>query len=84
MVIFDFCLYLCDREELFRIASGADRLSNVPGWLMILDFHTLFTWHPDYEGMTCKIRSYREAPYTDAQEEWVAVSVLRNQRVLNA
>jgi len=84
MVIFGFCFYLCDREKVFCLASEADRLSNVPGWLMILDYYTLLTWHPDYERMTCKIWSYREAPYTDAQKAWVAVSVLRNQRALNA
>jgi SAM-dependent methyltransferase len=38
IVIFGFCLYLCDREDLFRIASAADRVLRSPGWLMILDF----------------------------------------------
>jgi ubiquinone/menaquinone biosynthesis C-methylase UbiE len=38
VVIFGFCLYLCDREDLFRIASEADRVLRAPGWLMILDF----------------------------------------------
>ena len=40
LVIFGFCLYLCDREDLFRIASEADRLLKNPGWLIILDFHS--------------------------------------------
>lgn len=38
IVIFGFCLYLCDREDLFRIASATDRVLRSPGWLMILDF----------------------------------------------
>jgi ubiquinone/menaquinone biosynthesis C-methylase UbiE len=38
IVIFGFCLYLCDREDLFRIASEADRVLRSPGWLMLLDF----------------------------------------------
>lgn len=38
IVIFGFCLYLCDREDLFRIASEADRVLRSPGWLMIMDF----------------------------------------------
>ena len=38
IVIFGFCLYLCDREDLFRIASEANRVLRAPGWLMILDF----------------------------------------------
>jgi ubiquinone/menaquinone biosynthesis C-methylase UbiE len=100
IVIFGFCLYLCDREDLFRIASEADRVLRSPGWLMIMDFYsptprartychrlgvqsykmdycTLFSWHPDYECMTHKIRHHSEANYTDAPDEWVAVSVLR-------
>ncbi|HUS97952.1 MAG TPA: class I SAM-dependent methyltransferase [Hyphomicrobiaceae bacterium] len=103
IVIFGFCLYLCDREDLFRIASEADRVLRSPGWLMILDFYsptprsrdyhhrpgvrsykmdyrTLFTWHPDYECMTHKVRHHESAGYTDAPEEWVTVSVLRKCR----
>ena len=38
VVIFGFCLYLCDREDLFRIASEADRVLAAPGWLVIQDF----------------------------------------------
>lgn len=38
IVIFGFCLYLCDRDDLFRIASEADRVLRSPGWLMIMDF----------------------------------------------
>ena len=100
IVIFGFCLYLCDREDLFQIAREADRVLRAPGWLMIMDFYspisrartyhhrpgvlsykmdyrTLFTWHPDYECMTHKVRHHGEAGYTDAPDEWVAISVLR-------
>lgn len=103
IVIFGFCLYLCDREDLFRIASEADRVLRSPGWLMILDFYspvpmanayqhclgvqsykmdyrTLFTWHPDYECMTHKVRFHGEICYTDSIDEWTAVSVLRKRR----
>ena len=103
IVIFGFCLYLCDREDLFRIASEADRVLRAPGWLMIMDFYSsvprartyhhrpgvqsykmdyrgLFTWHPDYECMTHKVRLHGEESYTDDPDEWVAVSVLRKCR----
>lgn len=40
IVIFGFCLYLCDREDLFRIAFEADRVLKNPGWLVILDFYS--------------------------------------------
>jgi ubiquinone/menaquinone biosynthesis C-methylase UbiE len=39
LVMFGFCLYLCDREDLFRIASEADRVLRNPGWLAIYDFY---------------------------------------------
>ena len=42
-----------------------------------MDYRTLFTWHPDYECMTHKIRHHSEKSYTDVSDEWVAVSVLR-------
>ncbi len=38
VVIFGFCLYLCDDSDLFRIALEADRVLTSPGWLLILDF----------------------------------------------
>lgn len=42
-----------------------------------MDYRTLFTWHPDYECVTHKVRHHSEMGYTDAPDEWVAVSVLR-------
>lgn len=38
VVIFGWCLYLCDREDLFRIAYEADRVLKDPGWLLILEY----------------------------------------------
>jgi ubiquinone/menaquinone biosynthesis C-methylase UbiE len=38
IVVFGFCLYLCDRGDLFKIATEADRVLKAPGWLIILDF----------------------------------------------
>jgi ubiquinone/menaquinone biosynthesis C-methylase UbiE len=40
VVMFGFCLYLCDREDLFRIACEADRVLRNPGWLLLLDFYS--------------------------------------------
>lgn len=37
-VVFGFCLYLCDRDELFQIAKEADRVLKPNGWLVIHDF----------------------------------------------
>jgi ubiquinone/menaquinone biosynthesis C-methylase UbiE len=38
VVIFGFCLYLCDRQDLFRIAQEADRVLKSDAWLVINDF----------------------------------------------
>ena len=48
IVIFGFCLYLCDREDLFSIAREADRVLRLPGWLMILDFFNPSLLAKDY------------------------------------
>ena len=41
VLIFGFCLYLCDRNDLFRIAAEAHRVLKPSSWLAILDF-----WSP--------------------------------------
>jgi len=38
VVVFGFCLYLCDDQDLFRIAHEAHRVLAEPGWMLILDF----------------------------------------------
>lgn len=38
VVIFGFCLYLCDDAHLFTIAREGDRVLSNHGWLLILDF----------------------------------------------
>jgi ubiquinone/menaquinone biosynthesis C-methylase UbiE len=48
IVTFGFCLYLCDREDLFRIAYEADRVLKNPGWLLILDFFSPTPLKRDY------------------------------------
>lgn len=39
-VIFGFCLYLCDRGDLFRIAAEADRVLKENGILIVYDFYS--------------------------------------------
>ena len=59
IVIFCFCLYLCDREDLFRIASAADRVLRAPGWLMILDFFSPVPHAKTYPiGPGCKVTKW--------------------------
>lgn len=38
IVVFGFCLYLCDREDLFKIAQECDRVLKPDGWVVIHDF----------------------------------------------
>ena len=99
IVIFGFCLYLCDREDLFLISQEADRVLREPGWMIIMDFYSptpsvqtyhhfegllsykmdyrqLFTWHPNYECLTHKVRHHVDNAYTELTQEWVSTSVL--------
>jgi ubiquinone/menaquinone biosynthesis C-methylase UbiE len=39
ILIYGFCLSLCDRTDLFRIAAEGDRVLKNDGLLAILDFH---------------------------------------------
>lgn len=48
IVCFGFCLYLCDRGDLFRIAAEADRVLANPGWLGILDFYSPYPLKREY------------------------------------
>ncbi len=48
IVIFGFCLYLCDRSDLFTIASEADRVLRDKGWLVIHDFYSPFPIQREY------------------------------------
>lgn len=48
LLIFGFCLYLCDRSDLFRIAAEADRVLKYPGWLIINDFYSKAHTKRDY------------------------------------
>lgn len=38
LLIYGFCLYLCDRDDLFRIAAEAHRVLKPHAWMAILDF----------------------------------------------
>jgi len=56
VVVFGFCLYLCDPKDLFKIASEADRVLKSPGALFIIDFDTLiphYNIYAHHEGIKC-------------------------------
>jgi ubiquinone/menaquinone biosynthesis C-methylase UbiE len=48
LVVFGFCLYLCDRQDLFTIAAEADRVLRDGGHLVIEDFHPPFPYRNPY------------------------------------
>lgn len=47
-IIFGFCLYLCDREDLFKIAYEADRCLQNKGSIIIKDFFPPFPYKNSY------------------------------------
>lgn len=62
IIIFGFCLYLCDREDLFRIAFEADRVCKNKGWIIIHDFYSptfTFNQYHHYDGIKSYKMDYR-------------------------
>lgn len=55
LVIFGFCLYLCDPEDYFKIAAEADRVLQDGGHLIIYDFYLDAGFYPHS-------RSYKHNP----------------------
>lgn len=49
VVILGFFLYLCDREDLFKIACEVDRVLSDEGCIFILDFNTSFPYKNKYK-----------------------------------
>lgn len=58
ILVFGFCLYLCDREDLFKIAAEANRVLKSPGNLFILDFYSKNEIANDYHHLD-EIKSYK-------------------------
>jgi ubiquinone/menaquinone biosynthesis C-methylase UbiE len=48
LIIFGFCLYLCDRKDLFKIANEADRCLSENGFLVIVDFQPPIPYKNSY------------------------------------
>lgn len=48
LVILGFCLYLCDRNELFDIAKEVDRVLCDQGLIIILDFYSESAYKNEY------------------------------------
>lgn len=48
VIIYGFCLYLCDRSDLFKIAAEADRVLKDSGWVVIVDFYSKSTYKVEY------------------------------------
>jgi ubiquinone/menaquinone biosynthesis C-methylase UbiE len=49
LIIFGFCLYLCDRDDLFTIAREANRVLRNKGNIIILDFKSPFPYCNPYK-----------------------------------
>jgi ubiquinone/menaquinone biosynthesis C-methylase UbiE len=49
VLIYGWCLYLCDREDLFKIVSEGDRVLQEDGYLIIYDFHVAKPYRNKYK-----------------------------------
>lgn len=88
LLIFGFCLYVVDREDLLTIVGDADRILKDGGHLIIHDFlpperpykvkykhkDGLFSYHMDYAQLWLAHPGYRHLNTIDAGEKgWVKV-----------
>jgi len=48
VLVYGFCLYLCDRSDLFLIAAEGDRVLKEGGFLAVLDFNPPFPYRNQY------------------------------------
>lgn len=63
VVIFGFCLYLCDPDDLFKIAQEADRVLKRSGWIIIHDFFSpvpIKCIYRHYQGVYTRKMDYRK------------------------
>jgi len=58
ILIFGFCLYVCDREDLFKIAAEANRVLKEESWLAIFDFWSPFHKENEYKHLE-GLKSYK-------------------------
>lgn len=49
MVVLGFCLYLCDRQDLFTIAKEINRVLSDDGYLIVYDFSSAIPYSNSYE-----------------------------------
>ena len=77
---------MVDDPGFFQSSATRQNLPHRPGVQSYkMDYRTLFNWHPDYACMTHKVRHHSEGGYTDDQDEWMAVSILRkHHKEINA
>lgn len=80
LVIYGFCLYVCDRDDLFQIATEGDRVLQDKGYLVIHDFYAeephAVPYHHDI-----RLRTYK----MDYARLWLANPAYRlvTQQIIN-
>ncbi len=61
ILIYGFCLYLCDREELFSISAEGNRVTKNKSWIIIHDFWSKADMSNKYHHKG-GIKSYKTKP----------------------
>lgn len=92
LVIYGWCLYLCDREDLFKIVTEGDRILKEGGYLVVYDFHTkkphkrkykhyegLFSFKMDHAALWLAHPSYRliHRELFDSGDNQTSVTILQ-------
>lgn len=63
VIIFGFCLYLCDEEDLFKISQEAHRVGKDKSWIVINDFYAKSPYKNPYhhkDGVQSHKMDYRK------------------------
>lgn len=58
IIVFGFCLYLCDRDDLFLIAAEANRVLDENGYVFIFDFYSKEAFENNYHHID-GLKSYK-------------------------
>lgn len=89
VVIYGFCLYLCDRKDLFKIVMEGDRVLSDGGLMIVYDFNAdhpcrkpykhkdgIWSYHQDYAKMFTANPAYTCLSSVSKQGSFTRVTIL--------
>ena len=94
IIVYGFCLYLCDRNDLFKIASEGNRVLRKNGFIIIYDFYSesysqnayhhlngIFSYKMDYSKLFCWHPAYTQMKLQLGSHNSAYITDDENERV---